>query len=64
MCADDIAHLVSNITGIDVTRITQAQSERLLHLEESLHEMVVGQDQAVHAVASAIRRSRVGLHDK
>ena len=63
LCADDIAHLVSNITGIDVTRITQAQSERLLHLEESLHEMVVGQDQAVHAVASAIRRSRVGLHD-
>lgn len=63
LCAEDIAYLVSNITGIDVTRITQAQSERLLHLEESLHEMVVGQDQAVHAVASAIRRSRVGLHD-
>lgn len=59
----DIAQLVASVTGIDVTRITEAQSERLLHLEDSLHEMIVGQNQAVHAVASAIRRSRVGLHD-
>ena len=60
---DDIARLVADITGIDATRITEAQSERLLHLEDSLHEMIVGQEQAVHAVAGAIRRSRVGLHD-
>ena len=59
----EVAQLVSDITGIDVTRLTQAQSERLLHLEEDLHRQIIGQDQAVHAVASAIRRSRVGLQD-
>ena len=63
LSSDEIAVLVSDMTGVDVTRLTEEQSERLLHLEESLHEMVVGQEQAVHAVASAIRRSRVGLHD-
>ncbi len=61
--AEEIAQLVSDITGIDVTRLTEAQSERLLHLEEDLHRQIVGQDQAVHAVAAAIRRSRVGLQD-
>ncbi|MEM1484081.1 ATP-dependent Clp protease ATP-binding subunit [Oscillospiraceae bacterium PP1C4] len=60
---EDIAQLVANITGIDVTRITEAHSECLVHLEDSLHQMIVGQEQAVHAVAGAIRRSRVGLHD-
>ncbi|WP_066459770.1 ATP-dependent Clp protease ATP-binding subunit [Anaerotruncus rubiinfantis] len=60
---EDIAKLVADITRIDVTRITEAQSDQLLHLEESLHEMLIGQEQAVHAVANAIRRSRVGLHD-
>ena len=63
LVAEDIARLVADITGIDVTSITQAQSERLLRLEEELHQMIVGQDQAVKAVASAIRRGRVGLHD-
>ncbi|MCI8650297.1 MAG: ATP-dependent Clp protease ATP-binding subunit [Anaerotruncus sp.] len=60
---EDIAQLVADVTGIDVTRITEAQSDRLLHLEEELHRSIIGQEQAVHAVASAIRRSRVGLHD-
>lgn len=60
---NEIAQLVSDITGIDVTSITQQQGERLLHLEDTLHEMIVGQEQAVKAVANAIRRSRVGLHD-
>lgn len=59
----DIAKLVSDITGIDASHITQAQSERLLHLENELHCRVVGQKEAVRAVAGAIRRSRVGLHD-
>ena len=63
LTSEDIAKLVADITGIDATRLTEAQSERLLHLEESLHQMIVGQEQAVHAVAGAIRRSRVGLHD-
>lgn len=60
---EDIACLLSDITGIEVTRITEAEGQRLLRLEEELHAMVVGQDQAVNAVAAAIRRSRVGLHD-
>lgn len=63
LTGEDIAQLVSDITGIEAARITQEEGERLLHLEESLHSMVVGQDQAVKAVAAAIRRSRVGLHD-
>ncbi len=63
LTGEDIAQLVSDITGIEASRITQEEGERLLHLEESLHNMVVGQDQAVNAVAAAIRRSRVGLHD-
>lgn len=63
LTAEEVARLVAEITGIEVTRVTQAQSDRLLHLEEELHQMVVGQEQAVKAVAGAIRRSRVGLHD-
>lgn len=63
LVGEDIAGLVATITGIDVTRLSEAQSERLLHLEDALHEVIVGQEQAVHAVAAAIRRSRVGLHD-
>lgn len=59
----DIAKLVADITGIDASHITQAQSERLLHMEDELHHRVVGQTEAVRAVAGAIRRSRVGLHD-
>lgn len=60
---EDIAQLVADMTGIDVTSITEEQGERLLHLEDALHDLVIGQDQAVHAVAAAIRRGRVGLHD-
>ena len=61
--ADEIAEVVSKWTGIPVTRITEGEKEKLLHLEEILHKRVVGQDEAITAVARAIRRSRVGLHD-
>ena len=61
--ADDIAAVVAGWTGIPVTRLTQDESQRLLQLEKVLHERVVGQDEAVTAVAKAIRRSRVGLKD-
>jgi len=61
--ADDIAAVVSEWTGIPVTRLTEDEAARLLHMEEKLHERVVGQDEAVHAVARAIRRGRVGLKD-
>ena len=61
--ADDIAKVVAGWTGIPVTRLTEDESMRLLKLEEKLHERVVGQDDAVAAVAKAIRRSRVGLKD-
>ena len=60
---DDIAKVVAGWTGIPVTRLTEDESMRLLKLEEKLHERVVGQDDAVAAVAKAIRRSRVGLKD-
>ena len=61
--ADDIALIVSGWTGIPVTSITQDESERLLKMEEALHKRVVGQDEAVSAVARALRRGRVGLKD-
>ena len=60
---DDIAKVVAGWTGIPVTRLTEDESMRLLKLEEKLHQRVVGQDEAVNAVAKAIRRSRVGLKD-
>ena len=60
---DDIAKVVAGWTGIPVTRLTEDESQRLLQLEKVLHERVVGQDEAVAAVAKAIRRSRVGLKD-
>jgi len=59
--AEDIAHIVSSWTGIPVERLAGEESERLLHLEDELHRRVVGQDEAVHAVAQAIRRARAGL---
>ncbi|RMF27184.1 MAG: AAA family ATPase, partial [Bacteroidetes bacterium] len=59
--AEDIAEIVSKWTGIPVTRMLQSEREKLLHLEEELHKRVVGQDEAVEAVADAIRRSRTGL---
>lgn len=60
---DDIAEVVNAWTGIPVSRLTESESERLLHLEEKLHERVVGQDEAVSAVCRAIRRARAGLQD-
>jgi ATP-dependent Clp protease ATP-binding subunit ClpC len=61
--ADDIAEVVSRATGIPVSQLTQEERERLMRLEEQLHERVVGQDEAVMAVAEAIRRARAGLSD-
>lgn len=60
---DNIAEIVCAWTGIPVSQLTQAESERLLHLEDELHRRIVGQDEAVSAVARAIRRGRVGLKD-
>jgi ATP-dependent Clp protease ATP-binding subunit ClpB len=61
--AEDIAETIAKATGIPVSRMLQSDKEKLLHLEEKLHERVVGQDEAITAVADAIRRSRAGLHD-
>ena len=60
---EDIAHVVSQWTGIPVKKLAMEESQRLLHLEGILHEKVVGQDEAVKAVARAIRRARAGLKD-
>ena len=61
--AEDIADIISLSTGIPVSELTEAESERLLRLEDELHERIIGQDEAVTAVAKAIRRGRVGLKD-
>ena len=61
--AEDIAEIVSRATGIPVSQLTAEERERLLRLEQQLHERIVGQDEAVSAVAEAIRRSRAGLGD-
>jgi ATP-dependent Clp protease ATP-binding subunit ClpB len=61
--AEDIAESIAKITGIPVAKMLQSDKEKLLHLEEHLHERVVGQDEAITAVADAIRRSRAGLSD-
>ncbi len=61
--AEDIAEIVSSWTGIPVKRMLQSEREKLLHLEEELHKRVVGQDEAIRAVADAVRRSRAGLQD-
>ena len=61
--ADDIAEVVSRWTGIPVNRMMQSEREKLLHLEEELHKRVIGQDEAITAVADAVRRSRAGLQD-
>ena len=60
---DDIAFIVGRWTGIPVTRLREAETERLLRMEEVLHESVVGQDEAIDAVSRAIRRGRAGLKD-
>ena len=60
---DDIADVVSRWTGIPVSRMLQSEREKLVHLEAELHKRVVGQDEAIEAVADAVRRSRAGLQD-
>jgi ATP-dependent Clp protease ATP-binding subunit ClpC len=60
---DDICEVVSMWTGIPVTRIASEESQRLLHMEDALHEKVVGQDEAIHNIAKAVRRARAGLKD-
>jgi ATP-dependent Clp protease ATP-binding subunit ClpB len=61
--AEDIAEIVSKWTGVPVTRMLQSEREKLLHLEDELHKRVVGQEEAIGAVADAVRRSRAGLQD-
>lgn len=61
--AEDIAEVVSRWTGIPVTKMLQSEREKLLHLEEELHKRVIGQEEAITAVANAVRRSRAGLQD-
>jgi ATP-dependent Clp protease ATP-binding subunit ClpB len=61
--AEDIAEVVSKWTGVPVSRLMEGEIEKLVHMEERLHQRVVGQDEAVSAVASALRRSRAGLQD-
>ncbi len=61
--AEDIADVVSRWTGIPVNKMVQSEKEKLLHLEEELHSRVVGQDEAIRAIADAVRRSRAGLND-
>ena len=63
ICSEDIAEIVSSWTGVPVVQLTEKESQRLLHLEEILHQRIIGQDDAVSAVAKAIRRGRVGLKD-
>jgi ATP-dependent Clp protease ATP-binding subunit ClpB len=60
---DDIAAVVARWTGIPVSRLMEGETEKLIHMEERLHERVVGQDEAVEAVANALRRARSGLQD-
>ncbi|MBI3193565.1 MAG: AAA family ATPase, partial [Ignavibacteriae bacterium] len=62
--AEDIAEVVAKWTGIPVSRMLESERTKLLHLEDRLHERVIGQDEAVRAVADAIRRSRAGLQDE
>ncbi|WP_072530630.1 ATP-dependent chaperone ClpB [Bacteroides ilei] len=61
--AEDIADVVSRWTGIPVSKMLQSERDKLLHLEDELHKRVVGQDEAIRAVADAVRRSRAGLQD-
>ncbi|MES2482377.1 MAG: ATP-dependent chaperone ClpB, partial [Pseudomonadota bacterium] len=61
--AEEIAEVVARATGIPVSKLMQGEREKLLHMEEKLHQRVVGQDEAISAVANAIRRSRSGLSD-
>ncbi len=60
---NDIAQVLAQWTGIPVSQMMEAESERLLHMEERLHERIIGQDEAIHAISDAIRRARSGLKD-
>jgi ATP-dependent Clp protease ATP-binding subunit ClpB len=60
---DDVAEVVASWTGIPVSRLLEGEVEKLIHMEERLHQRVIGQDEAVEAVAGALRRSRAGLQD-
>jgi ATP-dependent Clp protease ATP-binding subunit ClpB len=61
--AEDIAEVVSKWTGVPISRLIESEMTKLIHLEDSLHQRVIGQDEAVRAVANAVRRSRAGLSD-
>jgi ATP-dependent Clp protease ATP-binding subunit ClpC len=61
--ADDIAEVISKMTGIPVAKLEQRESEKLLHMEDELRNFIVGQDEAVKAIAKAVRRNRAGLRD-
>ena len=61
---EDVAEVVAKWTGIPVTKMLQSEREKLIHLEDELHKRVVGQDEAIRAVADAVRRSRAGLQDQ
>ena len=63
VAAEDIADIVSRWTGIPVSKMMTGEREKLLHLEEELHKRVIGQDEAISAIADAVRRSRAGLND-
>ncbi len=58
---EDIAHIVASWTGVPVNKLTESESEKLLHMEDVLHQRLIGQDEAVRAISRAIRRARVGL---
>jgi len=62
--AEDIAEVISRWTGIPVSKMLRSEREKLLHIEEELHKRVVGQEEAIHAIAAAIRRNRTGLADE
>ncbi|MCW3068455.1 MAG: ATP-dependent chaperone ClpB, partial [Solirubrobacterales bacterium] len=61
--ADDVAEVVARWTGIPVSRLLEGETQKLIHMEDRLHERIVGQDEAIEAVATALRRSRAGLQD-
>jgi len=58
---EDIAHIVASWTGVPVSKLTESESEKLLHMEDTLHQRLIGQEEAVRAISRAIRRARVGL---
>ena len=60
---NDIAEVIAQWTGIPVSQMMESEAEKLLHMEERLHERIIGQEEAVHAISDAIRRARSGLKD-